>query len=251
CSRPTAQSLVRTVIRYRTIRTIRDGRKILSWKFRQREPMAASHCPRSWRTYWGCKMPSPNKLHEPTTSSRTAERLGVNGLPSAVRQIKITKLKDDGRIFRMAVMALLLIAGLGASMSAQSLNPVPWPTPQVVPPPNIQEPQYQTRPAGVLLAGQIQYASLDATPGLCNKDDNPAPTPDNPPKPDNCKSTGGWIEVNNQLVRIPQGTIVVMPNTFLTWEELFEFNPNTHQTDPVFQTGLAMADTVRFPGTYQ
>ncbi len=42
-----------------------------------------------------------------------------------------------------------------------------------------------------------------------------------------------------------------MPNTFLTWEELFEFNPNTHQTDPVFQTGLAMADTVRFPGTYQ
>jgi hypothetical protein len=42
-----------------------------------------------------------------------------------------------------------------------------------------------------------------------------------------------------------------MPNTFLTWEELFEFNPNTHQTDPIFQTGLAMADSVRFPGPYQ
>ena len=107
------------------------------------------------------------------------------------------------------------------------------------------------RPAGILFAGQIQYASLDATPGLCNKDDNTAPTPDNPPLPNDCKSTGGWIQANNELIRIPAGTIVVMPNTFLTWEELFEFNPNTHQTDPVFQTGLAMADTVRFPGTYQ
>ena len=165
----------------------------------------------------------------------------------------MTGLATTTKIFRVAVMALLLIAGLGASMSAQtsSLNPVPWPTPQAVPPPSIQEPAYQTRPAGVNITGQIQYASLDPTPGLCNKDDNPTPTPDNPPKPDLCKSTGGWIEVNNELVRIPAGTIVVFPNTFLTWEEVFELNPNTHQTDPVFQSGLAMADTVRFPGTYQ
>ena len=156
------------------------------------------------------------------------------------------------KIFRVAaVVALLVIAGMGASMSAQSLNPVPWPAPAAVPPPPVQVPAYQTRPAGVLFAGQIQWASLDATPGLCNKDDNPAPTPDNPPLPDGCKTTGGWIEANNQVIRIPAGTVVVMPNTFLTWEELFEFNPNTHQTDPVFQTGLAMADTVRFPGTYQ
>src|SRR6185312_11586912 len=147
--------------------------------------------------------------------------------------------------------ALIVNVAMGASMAAQSLNPVPWPAPTTVPPAPIQEPTYQTRPAGVLLAGQIQWASLDATPGLCNKDDNPAPTSANPPLPDNCKTTGGWIEVNNELIRIPAGTVVVMPNTFLTWEELFEFNPNTHQTDPVFQTGLAMADTVRFPGTYQ
>jgi hypothetical protein len=148
------------------------------------------------------------------------------------------------KIFRVAaVVALLVMAGLGASMSAQSLNPVPWPTPAAVPPPNIIEPAYQTRPAGVLFVGQIQYASLDAAPGLCNKDDNPAPTPDNPPLPDQCKTTGGWLEANNELIRIPAGTVVVMPNTFLTWEELFEFNPNTHQTDPVYQTGLAMADS--------
>lgn len=156
------------------------------------------------------------------------------------------------KIFRVAaVMALLLMAGMGANMSAQSLNPVPWPTPGVVPPPPAQIPAFQTRPAGVILAGQIQYASLDPTPGLCNKDDNTAPTPDNPPLPDQCKTTGGWIEINNEMIRIPAGTVVVFPNTFLTWEEVFEFNPNTHQTDPVFQSGLAMADAVRFPGTYE
>lgn len=155
------------------------------------------------------------------------------------------------KIFRVALLALLTTVAMGGSMFAQSANPVPWPAPGVVPPPSIVEPASQTRPAGVLFVGQIQFASLDATPGLCNKDDNPAPTPDNPPLPDGCKTTGGWIEANNELIRVPAGTVVVMPNTFLTWEELFEFNPNTHQTDPVFQTGLAMADTVRFPGTYQ
>jgi hypothetical protein len=151
----------------------------------------------------------------------------------------------------IAGVLLLLFVAMSVSMSAQSLNPVPFPTPAVVPPPAAVIPAFQTRPAGVLMTGQIQYASLDATPGLCNKDDNPAPTPDNPPLPANCKSTGGWIEINNELVRIPAGTIVVFPNTFLTWEEVFELNPNSHQTDAVFQSGLAMADTVRFPGTYQ
>src|SRR5512146_2191988 len=208
-------------------------------------------------------MSSPTSLREPAVPRRTAGRQGAPRLPLRARQSRTTKLKDDGRsfemkgfttavkIFRVAIVALLVIAGMGASMFAQSLNPVPWPQPTAVPPPPIQVPAYQTRPAGVLFAGQIPWASLDPTPGLCNKDDNPAPTPDNPPLPDQCKNTGGWIEANNELIRVPAGTIVVFPNTFLTWEEVFEFNPNTHQTDPVYQSGLAMADTVRFPGTYQ
>jgi hypothetical protein len=187
-----------------------------------------------------------------------------NGIPLSERQntTKKTRTTTEGasimmgfeqirKVARIAGVLLLLIVVMGVSMSAQSLNPVPWPAPAAVPPPAVQTPAYQTRPAGVLLAGQIQYASLDATPGLCNKDDNPAPTPDNPPLPDQCKTTGGWVEVNNEMIRIPAGTIVVFPNTFLTWEEMFEFNPNTHQTDAVFQSGLAMADTVRFPGTYE
>jgi len=155
--------------------------------------------------------------------------------------------------FKVAgVVLLLLIMGLGTKADAQSLNPIPWPTPAAVPPaPPIQPPREGNFPTGFQITGFLQYASLDATPGLCNKDDNPAPTPANPPLPAQCKITGGWVEVNNNVIRIPQSTVVVFPNTLLTWEEAFELNPNTHQTDPVFQTGLAMSDTVRFPGTYQ
>jgi hypothetical protein len=163
----------------------------------------------------------------------------------------MTGFEQIKNMMRVAGILLLLIAAMGVSMPAQSLNPVPWPTPAVVPPPPAQIPAFQTRPAGVLLSGQIQYASLDASPGLCNKDDNAAPTPDNPPLPDQCKATGGWIEINDEMIRVPAGTLVVFPNTFLSWEEVFEFNPNTHQTDPVFQSGLAMTDTLRFPGTYE
>jgi hypothetical protein len=69
--------------------------------------------------------------------------------------------------------------------------------------------------------------------------------------PAQCKITGGWVEVNNTNIRIPQSTVVIFPNTLLTWEEAFELNPNLHQADAIYQTGLAMSDTVRFPGTYQ
>lgn len=152
---------------------------------------------------------------------------------------------------KVQVLLLLVVATLGVSASAQSLNPIPWPTPAAVPAPTPIMPDRQGTPAGFDITGFIQYASLDATPGLCNKDDNPAPTPANPPLPAQCKITGGWIELNNNLIRVPQNTVVIFPNTLLTWEEAFELNPNTHQTDPVYQTGLAMSDTVRFPGTYQ
>jgi hypothetical protein len=155
--------------------------------------------------------------------------------------------------FKVAgVVLLLLIVGLGTKAEAQSLNPIPWPTPAAIPAPTPIVPVREgNMPTGFQITGFIQYASLDATPGLCNKDDNPAPTPDNPPLPAQCKITGGWVEVNNGMIRIPQSTVVIFPNTLLTWEEAFELNPNTHQTDPIFQTGLAMSDTVRFPGTYQ
>jgi hypothetical protein len=152
------------------------------------------------------------------------------------------------------VLLLLMVAALSAASMAQTApvpTPVPWPLPAAVPPAPAKIPATQTVPAGFDETGQIQFASLDATPGLCNKDDNPAPTSSNPPLPDQCKTTGGWIEINNDIIRVPASTVVIFPNTLITWEESFEQNPNVHQTDAVYQTGLAMADTVRFPGTYE
>ena len=134
--------------------------------------------------------------------------------------------------FKVAgVVLLLLIIGLGTKASAQSLNPIPWPTPAAVPPaPPVQPPREGNMPTGFQITGFIQYASLDATPGLCNKDDNPPPTPANPPLPAQCKITGGWIEINNNVIRIPQSTVVIFPNTLLTWEEAFRTEPQ-HPSD--------------------
>jgi hypothetical protein len=187
--------------------------------------------------------------------------------PGEKTKSSTSKLQHDGRSFKMrgfeqtinnfrvagVVLLLLVMTALGATSSAQSLNPVPWPTPAAIPGPTPKVPDRGGEPTGFLQMGFIQYASLDSTPGLCNKDDNPpqSQTPANPPLPAQCKITGGWIELNNTMIRVPQSTVLYLPNTLITWEELFEQNPNTHQTDPVYQTGLAMADTLRFPGTYE
>ena len=207
-------------------------------------------------------MSAPNKVVSTTRlDGGKSDRAQLSARQSSTSTMQY----DDGRSFKMrgfeqlfkrfkvaGVVLLLLIIGLGDRALAQSLNPIPWPTPAAIPAPTpIQPVRENNEPTGFDITGFIQYASLDSAPGLCNKDDNPTPTPANPPLPAQCKVTGGWIELNNNLIRIPQSTVVVFPNTLLTWEEAFELNPNTHQTDPVIQTGLAMADTVRFPGTYQ
>ena len=67
----------------------------------------------------------------------------------------MTGFEQTKNILRVAGVLLLLMMVLGASMSAQSLNPVPWPTPAAVPPPLIQEPAYQTRPAGTFLPARF------------------------------------------------------------------------------------------------
>src|SRR3984893_11644309 len=211
-------------------------------------------------------MPAPIRFATDRASTQPPARSGKHDQDNSSARQSSTKLQyTDGRSFKMrgfeqltkrfkvaGVVLLLLITGLGTKASAQSLNPIPWPAPAAIPAATpIVPPREGNNPTGFDITGFIQYASLDATPGLCNKDDNPSPTPANPPLPAQCKITGGWIQVNNNLIRIPQSTVVIFPNTLLTWEEAFELNPNTHQTDAVFQTGIAMADTVRFPGTYQ
>src|SRR5436305_2364353 len=211
-------------------------------------------------------MPVPIRFATDRASTQPPARAGQHDLDNTSARQSRTKLQyNDGRSFKMwgfeqltkrfkvaGVVLLLLITGLGTKASAQSLNPIPWPVPAAVPaPPAIVPVRANNEPTGFDITGFIQYASLDASPGLCNKDDNPTPTPANPPLPAQCKITGGWVELNNTVVRVPQNVVVFFPNVLITWEEVFEQNPNTHQTDPVFQTGLAMADTPRFPGTYQ
>jgi hypothetical protein len=51
---------------------------------------------------------------------------------------------------------------------------------------------------------------------------------------------GGTVKVNGTTVIIPRNTIVQMPNTYLTWTELFTMAPAPWGPT---QTGLALADT--------
>lgn len=146
------------------------------------------------------------------------------------------------------MLMLLLVAGMGSSLLAQSAATVePWPAPAVIPPASAIVPVFQTIPAGFDMQGMMQYASLDPTPGICSLQ-NPAlpPSPTNPPLPAQCKTTGGWVELGNVVIKVPSSTVIVFPNTLMTWEEAFENNPYGVTTE----TGLAMADTKRLPGNY-
>ena len=146
------------------------------------------------------------------------------------------------------MLLLLLVSAMGSSLSAQIVaTPAPWPTPAAVPQPPAIFPASQTVPVAFDVTGMLQYASLDPTPGLCDVT-NTSPSSANPPLPDQCKTTGGWLEVANTVIKVPANVVVVYPNTLLTWEESFELNPFINPSAP--ETGLAMADTRPLPGNY-
>jgi hypothetical protein len=154
------------------------------------------------------------------------------------------------KISKVAVVTLLLIFAVAAQ--AQWPRPTTPPTPATIP-------AIQTVPVGFELLGFIEYASVDAlcdpvpptapldtTAGVTSPAATPTPTPP-APTPAACKTSGGWIQINNDTIRIPQNVVVVLPNTYNTWEELFENNP----TGVTGETGMALSDTVRLPGTYE
>ena len=71
---------------------------------------------------------------------------------------------------RMAglMLLLLVVAGMGSNASAQSVaTPNPWPAPTTFPPAAAIVPATQTIPTGFDMTGMLQFASLDATPGIC------------------------------------------------------------------------------------
>jgi hypothetical protein len=152
------------------------------------------------------------------------------------------------KVAGLMLMLLLVVMGMGSNLLAQSVpTPNTWPAPAVMPPAPAVLPVYQTVPAGFDMTGMMQYASLDPTPGICSLQNPALPaSPTNPPLPAQCKTTGGWVEIGNVVIKVPSSTVVVFPNTLMTWEESFEYNPSGVTTE----TGLAMADTKRMPGNY-
>jgi hypothetical protein len=156
--------------------------------------------------------------------------------------------------FKIAPIVLLLICAVAAQ--AQFPKPALPPTPAPI---GKIQPQ-QTAPFGFDTLGFIQYAAVDAmcAPaqtvalntglGITPLAPSPTPTPvPAPPVPVACKTAGGWIQVNDDVIRIPQNTLVVFPNKIITWEEMFENNP----TGVANESGLALADSVRLAGTYE
>jgi hypothetical protein len=148
----------------------------------------------------------------------------------------MTARKSEIRYSKLRASVLLLMLVSVSSAWAQ------FTAPASLPPAPAKMPAYQSIPPGYDATGFIEYASVDQ---MCLP--NPNPTPDNPPKPDGCKTSGGWIRVNNQTIRVPANAVIQFPANTITWEEVFENNP----TGVAGETGMALADTVRLPGTYE
>jgi hypothetical protein len=166
--------------------------------------------------------------------------------------------------FGHVLAGLLLILTLAGPALAQLPKPNVPPTPATLP-------SDQTVAPGFEDLGFIQYASVDAmcdpapaqppldnTPGAVVSQAAPPP----PPTPAGCKTSGGWLQINGDVIRIPANTIVFFPNTYQTWEEIFENNPGavicsaggvgcTLQTPVRGESGLALSDTVHPAFTFE
>ncbi|HET9837333.1 MAG TPA: hypothetical protein VFR84_03800 [Candidatus Angelobacter sp.] len=155
---------------------------------------------------------------------------------SLTEGVSLMRAFEQNKSLKFTGLVLLLMILAAATAGAQS-----WPAPTVPPAPS-QVPAYASNPTGFEMTGWIEYASVDQ---MCLP--NPNPTPENPPAPDGCKTSGGYIQVNGIVVRVPANTVVQFPANTLTWEEVFELNP----TGVAGETGMALADSVRLPGTYE
>jgi hypothetical protein len=153
-----------------------------------------------------------------------------SGLTEGVLQMRT----EAKKLLKLAGMVLLLMVASATSWG-QFTAPVVPPAPAVVP-------AFAPPATGFEMTGFIEFASVDQ---MCLPNANP--TPANPPKPDGCKTAGGFIQVNGVTVRVPANTVVEFPANTLTWEEVFELNP----LGVAGESGMALADSSKLPGTYE
>jgi hypothetical protein len=129
-----------------------------------------------------------------------------------------------------------------AALAVMLITLTGWAQKPDTPPVPATVPASQGKVAPFDLIGFIQFASVDSA---CAR--NSSPTAQNPPMPAGCKASGGWIQINGHVVRVPQNTILQMPANTLSWEEVFEYNSIGSGNE----TGLAFSDGARLPGTFE
>ena len=135
------------------------------------------------------------------------------------------------RFLRLLGMLLCLtfLFGSGSAVAAKGGARVFPPGPLLPPPP--VPPQFD-------ITGFIQEASLDTAGTICKAADP--------------RLAGGTLKVNNITVIVPCNTILQMPASTLTWQELFSLAPRDiglplDRSGIPTQTGLALKDTVKLP----
>jgi hypothetical protein len=143
--------------------------------------------------------------------------------------MKHLNLKSSGTAAALAVITMLFALNLRAQ------------TPSIPPSP-AKVPASQGGVAPFDILGFMQFASVDTQ---CIR--NAKPSIQNPPMPAGCKSSGGWIQINGHVIRVPQNTVLQMPANTLTWEEVFEYNAVGSGNE----TGMALSDGARLPGTFE
>ena len=125
----------------------------------------------------------------------------------------------------ICLTALLSTNAYAAKGVGGAFLPVPLATASVVPP------QFD-------ITGFIQEATLDSNSSICQASD--------------VRLQGGTVKVNGITVIIPCNTILQMPASTLTWQELFSLAPRDiglplGANGIPTQTGMAQKDTVNIP----
>ncbi len=132
---------------------------------------------------------------------------------------------------KMSGILIILMAALLVPPAAAKAVPAPYTPPVPFAPPVVPSPGEQFD-----ITGFIQEATLDPA-GVAGD-----------------ALAGGTLKVNGHLIIVPRNTIVIMPATALTWQEIFAKAPAPYGLTTAAgtpETGLALNDIPRPFATYE